>query len=135
MDLLTLKRHLPSIEDGRWIDATELKSLGDMRVKVRGHSSRLVRETYAAKERAAADDLKGDKRAETLMRIGKETLSEVGLVAIEGLTDDGEPVPVDAVRKMILDPAFAPLSDLLASCAMLVDKTREADIKEVAGNS
>lgn len=135
MDLLTLKRHLPSIEDGRWIDAKELKDLGDMRVKVRGHSSRLVREVYSAKERAAADDLKGEKRGETLLRIGKETLSEVGLVDIEGLTEDGKPVPVDAVRGMILDPAFTPLADLLASCALLVDKTREAHVKEVAGNS
>ena len=75
MDLLTLKRHLPSIEDGRWVDAREVKDLADMRVKVRGSSSRVVREVYSAKERDAADDLKGEKRVDVLSRIALETLA------------------------------------------------------------
>lgn len=134
MDLLTLKRHLPSIEDGRWVDKREVKELEDMRVKVRGSSSRVVREVYAAKERQHAADLTGDKRLETLSRIATETLSETGLVDIEGLTADGKPVPVDEVRAMLLDPAFQPLADLISRCAIVVERTREAQVKDVAGN-
>lgn len=134
MDLLELKRHLPSIEGGRWVDKREVKDLNDLRVKARGSSSRVVREVYAAKERDAAEDLKGDKRNETLERIGKETLAEVGLVDIEGLTTDGEPVPVDEVRKMILMPEFQPLADLISRCALVVERTREAQLKDIAGN-
>lgn len=134
MDLLTLKRHLPSIEEGRWVDSREVKDLKDVRVKVRGSSSRPVRETYAAKERAAQADLQGDKRMETMHRIGVETLAEIGLVDIEGLTQDGEPVSVEDVRRMILLPEFQPLADLVSRCALVVERTREAHIKDIAGN-
>lgn len=134
MDLLTLKRHLPSIEDGRWVDKREVKELEDMRVKVRGSSSRVVREVYAAKERQHAADLTGEKRLETLSRIATETLSETGLVDIEGLTADGKPVAVDEVRRMLLDPAFQPLADLISRCAIVVERTREAQVKDIAGN-
>lgn len=134
MDLLTLKRHLPSIEEGRWVDSREVKDLKDVRVKVRGSSSRPVRELYAAKERAAQADLQGDKRMETMQRIGVETLAEIGLVDIEGLTQDGEPVSVDDVRRMILLPEFQPLADLVSRCALVVERTREAHIKDIAGN-
>jgi citrate lyase synthetase len=134
MDLLTLKRHLPSIEEGRWVDSREVKDLKDVRVKVRGSSSRPVRELYAAKERAAQADLQGDKRMETMQRIGVETLAEIGLVDIEGLTQDGEPVSVEDVRRMILLPEFQPLADLVSRCALVVERTREAHIKDIAGN-
>lgn len=134
MDLLTLKRHLPSIEDGRWVGKKEVKDLQDMRVKVRGSSSRLVREVFAAKERAASEALQGENRLETMNRIGVETLSEVGLVDIEGLTQGGVVVTVDQVKAMILLPEFQPLADLISRCAMVVERTRESHIKEVAGN-
>lgn len=134
MDLLTLKRHLPSIEDGRWIDKREVKDLSDMRVKVRGSSSRIVREVYAAKEREASADLQGDKRLDVLTRIANETLAEVGLVDIEGLTMDGQPVAVAEVRKMLSDPAYQPLAELISRCALVVERTREAQIKDIAGN-
>lgn len=134
MDLLTLKRHLPSIEDGRWVDAREVKDLADMRVKVRGSSSRVVREVYSAKERDAADDLKGEKRVDVLSRIALETLAEVGLVDIEGQTMDGKAVSVADVRKMLTDPAFQPLAELISRCALVVERTREAHLKDIAGN-
>lgn len=134
MDLLNLKRHLPSIEEGRWVDSREVKDLKDMRIKVRGSSARPVREVYAAKERAAHADLQGEKRLETMQRIGVETLAEVGLVDIEGLTQDGEPVPVEQVKAMILKPEYQPLADLISRCAMVVERTREAHIKDIAGN-
>ncbi len=134
MDLLTLKRHLPSIEDGRWVDAREVKDLADMRVKVRGSSSRVVREVFAGKERDAATELQGDKRAEVLARIAAETLAEVGLIDIEGLTADGKPVPVGDVRAMLTDPAFQPLAELVSRAALVVERTRAAQLQDIAGN-
>lgn len=134
MDLLTLKRHLPSIEDGRWVDKREVKELEDLRVKVRGSSSRLVRETYAAKEREHAADLTGDKRMETVARIANETLAEVGLVDIDGLTSDGKPVDVAEVRKMILLPEFQPLAELISRAALVVERTRESQLQDITKN-
>lgn len=136
MDVLTLKRDLPSIEDGRWVDAKEVPGLKDLRVKVRGQSSKVVRETYAAKERALSDtDRDGVKvRPDAAMRLGLETLSEATLVDIEGLTMGGETLPVARVRELLPDPAFQPLADLIVQASFVVDRTRAAKAEELKGN-
>lgn len=136
MDLLSLKKHLPSIEDGRWVTREELPALQDIRVKARGLSARVVRDAYAAKERALSPDdlVNGRPKAEIMSRIGLEVLAEVALVTVDGLTLDGEPVPMDDIRGMLVKPEYAPLADLLSQASFIVDKTRESKIKAIAGN-
>lgn len=136
MDLNELKRDLPSIEDGRWVDKTEVPGLKDMRVKVRGHSSKVVRELYASKERSAPESDRTGTRLtkEGSARITREVVSEATLIDIEGLTLGGNPVTVDRLKPLLLDPSFDPVVDLIAAASFRVDNTRAADLERIKGN-
>lgn len=137
MDALLLKRHLPSIEEGRWVDRKELPSLLDLRVLVRGHSSKIVRDLYASKERVLGpDDMEGTRvKQEVQKRITREVLSEATLMDITGLVLGGEQATVSVVRELLLDPAFEPLCDLIAAASFRVSETREAHQEAIKGNS
>lgn len=137
MDLLELKRDLPSVEDGRWVDKKEVPGLRDIRVKVRGQSAKIVRELFAHKERGASESERIGSRLtkEGLARITREVVSEATLIDIEGLTIGGEVVDVSRVRNLILDPSFEPLVDLIAAASMRVENTRVADLEKIKGNS
>lgn len=136
MDLLDLKTHLPSVEEGRWVDRDELPALQDLRVKVRGFASKACRELIAAKERAAPQSdrdgvmLKMEARA----RIANEVMAEACLIEIEGLTQGGKPVSVNDIRPLLHLPEYGPLAGLLAQAAARVDQTRESKVKELSGN-
>ncbi|MCU0732551.1 MAG: hypothetical protein MUE84_13330 [Hyphomonas sp.] len=136
MDLLTLKRDLPSIDGGRWVDKAELPDLGDTRLKVKGYSSRAVQDAHAARQRAlSGDDLdKGKPTAEASERLGLMILQDV-LVDAEGFTSGGKPLGVDAIRDALADPAFDPLAKLVMRASMIVDATRAARAEDLRGNS
>lgn len=136
MDLLTLKRDLPSIDGGRWVDKVEIPELSDARVKVKGYSSRAVQEAHAARQRAlSGDDLdKGKPTAEANERLGLMILQDV-LVDAEGFTVDGKAMDASAIRDALADPAFDPLAKLIMRASMIVDATRAARAEELRGNS
>lgn len=135
MDLLTLKKDLPAIENGRWVDKTELVALQDVRVKVRGYGSKAVQDAAAARKRALdGEDIQGGKPTdEALGRLGLLILQDV-FVDIEGLTNEGKPVTADEVRDSILDPAFEPLADLILRAAHLVNESRMHKREALAKN-
>lgn len=135
MDLLALKKDLPAIEDGRWVDKTELPALLDMRVKVKGYGSKAVQDAAAARKRALPpEDVKDGKPTdEAYSRLGLIILQDV-LVDIEGLTQDGKPVPVEEVRAALTDPAYEPLADLILRAAHLVNESRVAKREALAKN-
>lgn len=137
MELSELKRDLPSIEGGRWVDRSEVQGLKGIRVKVRGHSSRAVRELFAKKEREAPESSRVGTRLtkEAQEQITREVIAEVALIDIEGLTIGGNPVTVDQLRPLLTDPAYDPLCDLISAASFRVDSTREADLERIKGNS
>lgn len=136
MELATLKRHLPSIDEGRWVGADEVPALAEIRVKVRGASATKARDLHAAKLRSvpASEKEGGGLKPAAYNRILMEMLAEWNLVEIEGLTSGGKPVTADEVRKLVLDPACQPLADLIMQAVAKVDATREAQIEELSGN-
>lgn len=137
MDVASLTRHLPSIEEGRWVSSAEIPALMDVRVKVRGASSKAARDVFAAKERAAPPaerDAQGRIKPDGMSRILVELLAEWNLLEIEGLTSGGKALPVDKVREMLFAPEFQPVADLIMQAVALVDGTREAQIEALAGN-
>lgn len=136
MELDQLKRDLPSIEDGRWVDSSEVPSLKGIRVKVRGHSSKRVRELYAHLERSAPESDKNGNflTKEARARITREVVSSETLVDIEGLTIGGNPVPVERIRPLLLDEAYEPLVELIAAASFRVDATRASDLEKLKGN-
>ena len=137
MEILTLKRDLPAIDDGRWVGSDEVAGLHDVRVKVRGHSAKVVRDCYAAKERALdpADMIGAKVKPEVQNRMAVETLAEVGLVDVDGLTMDGKAITASEVKAMLPDPAFSPLIDLITAACFVVDRTRVAKSDALRGNS
>jgi hypothetical protein len=137
MDLLNLKRHMPSIEDGRWVTPEELPALVDVQVKVRGAEANAGRALFAAKARAIDPKDKtarGQIKPEAMQRLLAEVLAEWHLVEIEGLTMGGKPIGIDEVRKLLLAPEFQPFADVLMQAVAIVDATREADIESLSGN-
>lgn len=136
MELNELKRDLPSIEDGRWVDKTEVSGLKELRVKVRGHSSKRVTELFAAKSRAAPDSDRVGTRIskEANARITREVIAEAVLIEIEGLTIGGEPASTERIRHLLVDPAYDPLVDLISAASFRVDNTRAADLERIKGN-
>lgn len=137
MDILGLKRHLPSIEDGRWVDSTEVPGLLDIRVKVRGASAVAAREIFAAKERAVEPrhrDSQGRIKVDAMTRIMMEMIGEWILTDIEGATLGDKKLTAEDVAGLVLKPEFQPLADLIMQASSVVDGTREAQIEAVAKN-
>ena len=135
MDILTLKRDLPAIEDGRWVDKTELEGLLDIKVKVRGYGSRFVQERDQERKRALPpEDLKDGKPTEAaLERLGLAMLQDV-FVDIEGITSAGKAMGADEVRGLLADPAFEPLASLVMRAAYLVNQSRVAKAEALGKN-
>ena len=137
MDLAQLKRHLPSIEDGRWVGADEVPGLADVRVKVRGASSTAGQDFFAAKLRNVEPrDRKADGsiRPEVMQRLLLDVTAEWSLIEVEGLTLGDKPVGVEEARKLIVRPEFQPFADLVMQAIAAVDSTREARAEALAKN-
>lgn len=137
MDLASLKRHMPSIEDGRWVTSEEIRELRDVRVKVRGASSQAARDMFAAKERAIEPrerDAQGRIKPAAMQRILTETLVEWNLVEIEGLTLGGKKLATADVAKLLPLPEYQPVADLVMQAVAMVDATREAQAESLSGN-
>jgi hypothetical protein len=134
MDLLTLKRDLPAIEDGRWVDNTEIKQLLGIKVKVRGYASKYVQDRDQARKRAmtpeGTDGAFSESQIETL---GLAMLQDV-FVDIEGATLGGKEVRADEVRDLLADAAFEPLAKLILQAAHLVNQSRVARAEALAKN-
>lgn len=137
MDLSQLKRHLPSIEEGRWVGADEVPGLADVRVKVRGASSTEGQRYFGAKLRNLEPRDKtasGQVQPEVMQRLLLEVTAEFSLLDVEGLTLDGEPIDADRARKLIVRPEFQPFADLVMQAIAAVDATREARAEALAKN-
>jgi hypothetical protein len=138
MDIASLKRHMPSINDGRWVDRDEIPALLDVRLKVRGAGSDEARALYARKERAVDPkdrDAKGNIKPDAYMRLMLAMLAEYHLVDVAGLTVSGVLASVDDVRGLIVHPEYQPFADLVLEAVRCVDEKREATIEAISGNS
>lgn len=124
MDIRTLRRDMAAVNDGLWVDAKRLPALGDMRVHVRGISSAAA--SAAIEEAVRA----GTERGKAIAA----AVPDHCLIGIEGLTEDGKPVPVETVRANMLDPAWDPLAHLIVQAVTIVDKLRESDTEAAAKN-
>lgn len=124
MEIKALRRDMTAINDGIWISSDRVKDLGDIRVKVRGLSS-------LAASAAIEEAIRGGKDRSKAIA---EAVPAVCLIDIEGLTDGGEPVAVEAVKANLLDPAWDPLAHIILQAVVAVDRLREADTEAVAKN-
>ncbi len=122
MEIKTLRRDMTAINDGRWVDRTEVPALKDMRVKMRGSQTDAVRELIAERTRAG--------EANPMLKI----IWTHCLIDIEGLTDDGKPVPVADLQAAHDDPALEPIGFILLDVLAVVDATREAKEAKVVKN-
>lgn len=114
MQIKALRRDMAAINEGRWVDASEVKALGDMRVKMRGSQTEAVRARLDEAARANAPSPM------------QEIIWTHCLIEIEGLLDGKKPVTADDLQKVWQDPALEPLGLILLECLSVVDATREA---------
>lgn len=124
MELRTLVKDMAALNDGRWVDKTEVPALGDVRVKMRGSHTATVRQALGEKERAGID------RGEAF----EQVLAEHCLIAIEGLTNDGHPVAIEDLRPLLQDEAAEPLRLILLDVIKAVDATRESKALDLSKN-
>ena len=119
MELKSLTRDMAAIEQGRWVDATEVPAMGDMRLKMRGSGSDAFRLLRDGKVRDGAE-------------FGAATVAvvhEFCLVDVEGLTNGGKPVTVGDLRALLASATrdrFDPFGLILLDAMQAVDATREA---------
>lgn len=137
MDLAKLFLDVPSIEEGRWVTGSEIPALGDIRVKVRGLSSRKAQDLLAQKQRAVPADMRdsdGKLTQEAEEVIWRDMFAEWLLVDIDGAEYEGKPVDRKACLDLMAEPKSAAFGRLVALAIALVDKTTEERAKELSGN-
>lgn len=134
MDLLTLKRDLPAIDDGRWVDSAELPGLLGIRVKVRGYSAKYVRERDQARRRAMAADAPDGKLDDTALEALGLALLQDAVVDIDGATIGDKTIDAEELRALLADPAFEPLASLVMRAVHIVDQSRVAKAEALTKN-
>lgn len=135
MELISLKRDSKVVSEGMWVK--DIPMLGDVEIKARGWSSRVVMEARAELERKVpASDRHPDMRvkAEVGFTIWRTMISEAVLVDIKNLTENGKEITLEEVRKMVLDPDYEPLADAIAWAGNFVDRVR-SEKKEIAAKN
>lgn len=124
MDISAFKRDASAIEAGKWID--EIPGLGDVRLKVRGLSSRefdrarsrLLR-TLPRNER----DRDGTPLTDAANKCFALALHEAVLLDWDGITDRNSVVEYDpeVARKWLTDPDYEPFRDAVVWAARVAD--------------
>jgi hypothetical protein len=134
MELASFKRDSTAIEEGRWVDGSEVPELGDMRVKVRGMSSQEARTRFDRKQRMVPRQDRhkdGQLKPAAVARVLREMITEWALVDVEGLVDNGKPVTIERLREMCHEDDMEPLTAVIMEAVAAVDATR-ADAGEAA---
>lgn len=112
MDISTIKVDTDAIENGAWV--TDIPEMGDVSFKVRGASSKAFTEHMAALSKKiprSQRDRRGNPLPEVARGLMVDGIVDVLLLDWKGLTENGKPLPFskDRARKLLSDPAFAPL--------------------------
>lgn len=138
MDINSLKRDSSAVSEGVWVD--EIPQMGDLRLKVRGFTSREVMECRSAKERNVPitdRNRDGSILIETGMRITREIMLEAILLDWGKIEDGG--AEVEYTKKQaeawLLDIDYTPFADAVAWAASYVDRLRDENRKAAAKNS
>lgn len=137
MDISKLKKDTDAIDQGVWVG--DIPGMGDLRLRVRGMTSPLVRETRAKKERAAEPEERmrdGSLTGEAGMRILGEVAAEAVLLDWDKLTDNGNPVKFNAAlaREWCTNRQFESFLDAVVWAARNVDGTKAGETEAAAKN-
>lgn len=137
MDIKELARDTTKIEAGEWVD--DLPEMGDLRLKVRGSSSKLYTAKLGALARKATRDERdrhGNVRTDVMIRLMGEAAHETLLLDWDGLTKDGKPFPYDKAiaKEWLTNPDHRSFFDAVFVASNVVDHGREENKKEMAKN-
>ena len=136
MEINKLRRDSSKIEGGDWVD--NIPGMGDLRLKVRGSNSRIVRKALSKKvfgldgpipEEGLPDDVSD--------RIDAEVSAESVLLDWDGLTQDGKPFPYDpeVAKAWLADLDFDDFKRAVDYAANVVAKRRKEAEESIAKNS
>lgn len=136
MDISAIKRNIKVIDQGTWVD--QIPNAGDLRLLVRGMSSKIVRDAREAKERAVPiheRNRDGSLTSEASLRILGETMHETVLLDWDGLTDGGKKVKFNSAlaKEWLTNPAYEQFADAVVWAARYVDRN-SSQVEEAAKN-
>lgn len=128
MDISNLKRDSTKVEGGQWVD--NIPGMEDIRLRVRGLSSKHVAALRSRKERKVSRDGReadGSLKQEVALRILGEVLHEAVLLDWDGLSDGGKPLPFNSeiALEWLSNPDFTPFADAVVWAAGVVDRGRK----------
>ena len=105
MDANDLITNIEAVENGEWID--DIPDCGDLRIRTRGAGNAdWARVWQRELARAPRAERRSTITAATLERIQNACLIEAGLLGVENLTEQGQPVSIERAKEMIIDPRF-----------------------------
>jgi len=129
MDIKNLKRSIVTIEGGQWVG--DIPNFGDVRLHVRGMTSKIYTATVSRLSRAVPPEGRGRDNTllpESAVVVMGQALAEVGLLGWEGLTEDGEPLEYSKLlaADWLTNPEFRPFLDAVVYACSVVDNGRDA---------
>jgi hypothetical protein len=136
MDLKSIKTDTKLVEAGRWVD--EIPNMGDLRLNVRGMTSKLYTTKLARLLRAVPKD-KRDRTGAVLpdehVRCMGAAAAETLLIDWENLTDEGKPVAYtkDLAVQLLTDTETSMFLDAVLFCAQVVDN-ESTGVEDAAKN-
>lgn len=136
MDISNIRRNVQVIDEGAWVG--DIPNAGNLRLKVRGMNSRLVRDARESKERAVENSDRardGTLTSSASMRVLGEVLHEAVLLDWENLTDGGNEVKFSQAlaKEWLTNPAFEQFADAVVWAARYVDRN-SASLDDAAKN-
>lgn len=138
MKISNLKRDSKTVESGSWVG--DLPGMGEMRLKVRGLTSRVFLEVQTKKQNSvpiSSRKKNGAIETDEAVRIFSESLHEAILLDWDGIEgEDGKPIKYDAAlaKSWLSDPDFYHFQEAVHTAATRLDNSKAEVVEAVSKN-
>lgn len=136
MKIGSLKVNSTLYDSGRWVTKDSIPALEDMSFHVRALDCREARRVRSERMLAMPEDQRRNLTPEQSYALNAAVIAHGVLVDWNGIEDENGPVPFDAdeAEKLLADPDYRRLVDLITTAAALVQAEASVDIGSAAKN-
>ena len=125
MDIAKIRVNTDAIENGAWVDG--IPGAGNLRLKVRGYSSKVYSEDMARRLKTVGRDDRerdGKVKPDVLRQITQSAIADTILLDWENLSMGGDVVPFsrEAAAQFIADPELMEFLAMVDYAATIVGK-------------
>lgn len=130
MEVSGMKKNSAAIDGGDWVG--DIPGMGNLRLKVRGSTSRKVRKALADKISGNPNNQTEDSRD----RVTAEVFAESVLLDWENITSGGEPVPYseETALQWLIDPDMDDFFRAVEYASNEVSRRHKEAVTEIAKN-